>query len=432
MLRLKGAKGISHFQQAHGLKATGHLDKATSGKLRLHNQNARAKSSPSPRKAPVDPLQRAANQQANLEFAPQINTQKGLIAGSKQQLLNTDAWYQDYVNKVDAAKQQAADAYSNAENMLIRQASNSDTADRASNQQLASQMQADAASRGATVDPNVQAQGNQAASARQAAISTLLANIGIQGANASTAMAERGAVAQGAKANALTAETNRGQNLKLQLGQLKTQRGQRATTDLSALQKAQLDQQIAEQGLGIKVGQLNVNKQNAATSRLAAKSLTSNRKTTAKLQSKKLHEAIRHDKAGEATQHEKNLIAQYKATHPASRSGSKSTKKSQFTPTQIRSARKEFRASVNAVRNGPKIPVDQAAAELVKPSGPTKDPLVALAAAQLAVNGGVTSKVARQMHSAYGIHVRVAKISKNKGIGGAVNALGGVLQGLNG
>lgn len=420
MLRLKTAGKVRHFQHAHGLKATGHLDRATTRKLRVHNQNARASkgsSSAAPRKAPVDPLTRAANQQANVEYAPQINQARGQIASSGQALLNTGAWYQDYVNKVEQAKQQAADAYSNAENMLIRQASASDTADRQGNQQLADQMAAQAKISGTTVDPSIQATGNQAAASRQAAISTMLANLGTQGANASTALAERGAVASGAKANALTAETNRGRNLKVQLSQLQSQRGQKAAAYRSQLAKDQLNAQIAEQGLGIKIGQLGVNKQNAATSRLAARSLSKNRKVSAK-------ETHRSHVAQENLGRERNSISAAKGKGKGSKKTPKAeSQSSKNFKLKVDDARSEIRRLKGQGKTGPQITKD------ARKHG--VEPVVLNIARDLEYLGYVSGP---NVAAARRAGIRIPKQWKTKKVGlpKAVSALGGVLQGFNG
>jgi hypothetical protein len=115
-----------------------------------------------------DRLRRERNAAVELQYGPlerQLESERRI---SEQQRVNLGNWYQNiYLPQLQqAAAQQAAYSQAAQANMY-QQANTAHGADVAAQNQLMQQAQADAAKRGATVDPSVFAQGIQGAGVRQ-------------------------------------------------------------------------------------------------------------------------------------------------------------------------------------------------------------------------------------------------------------------------
>lgn len=249
--------------------------------------------------APLTPRTLAEQVQAStdLQFGEQDRTLQGQRAVNAQMATNIPAWFQGYQNSL--AQAASAQERANAAAVAAQQqaADSSSALDSQQRASLQSGLQADAATRGATVDPNIAATGQQAAAARR---SSMDAFTGLQagiGAATSGLAANRQVVAAGQQVSALQGERNVGLNLDRAAQALATDKGNYATTFRQKLVDAEHTKQLENKAFGLDVEKAQADVQSkAATLQDRARA----RATTNRNADQSRSETARHNRAMEA------------------------------------------------------------------------------------------------------------------------------------
>ena len=198
-------------------------------------------------------LEEQVQQQTNLWAAPAEQQLKGQMAVSGAMMQAIPQWYNEFLAARQQAVQQTAGAYAGAIGVQQQAAATSGALDAQQRAAMMQQMQADAAQRGAVVDPSIAATGQQAAAARQA---TLAAQ---QGLTAGLGAADVGyranqvAVGAGQKVQALETEARRGRGIMAQERDLATQKGQYAAKTRRELIDREHTKQLENKAFGLNV-----------------------------------------------------------------------------------------------------------------------------------------------------------------------------------
>lgn len=224
-------------------------------------------------------------------LAEQVAAQTALAYGGQEQALagqravgaqmqrNIPAWYQDYQNALAQATQQTGGAYAGALGAQATTAATSSALDAQQRAALNTGMQQDAATRGATVDPAIAAQGQQAAASRRSQLDQFAGLTAGQGAAQVAFGANRQVVGAGQKLTAQLAEAQRGRNLDVAGRQLAGEKGQYAATARQKLIDTEHTKQLENAAFGLEgqKAQLDAaNKQATLQERRRAR-VTSNR-----------------------------------------------------------------------------------------------------------------------------------------------------------
>lgn len=421
------SRGQVNYQLAHhpGMSASAIL-KARSRQLYLHNPQAFG---PGTNLTPLH-LNQLVGAAGTEKYGPALSQ-------LKTQIGQVDPVYDAYKQALQTAQTQNQQQATSTYNAITGAAKGLESVDAQQRQALLQQMQADAASRGASVDPALFAAAQQASSARQAQANSQATLAQQQGNNAQTYLQALQGVSDVARQNRLG-------TLQQQQRDLLTQQGAFKTSQRQSL----IDQAVKN---AIMYGTLGVSQTNASTAAKSAASLIKNRSVTAK-------EKARHDLATEqntannpARQIDKaklNYFNQHgywpNTGPPKGGAGGPSA----FTPTQLRKSRTTYRSALSWAKGHKPTPGEekQLAEALMAPKGGSKprtvtlhdpttgkpiynpdgtpktvqkgggagglgitDPLLARAISLMAIYGGVDAKTQRSILRNYGLRLPVQK-----------------------
>lgn len=329
----------------------------------------------------VDPLQQTAQAATNLQFAGAEAALAGQGAVHQQMQANVPAWFQEYQNALAQSTNRTQQAYAGAVGAQANTAATASALDAQQRAALGQAAQADAATRGAVVDPAIAAQGQQAAASRQAMLAAqtgLTAGLG----GAETAYrSNREVVGAGQKLSARQDEAQRGRNLGVQAIDLARQKGLALTKNTADLLDAEHQRALEDKAFGLNeqkaVADVQL-KTAGLQERRRARVTTGRQKAAARnITGMSAAETARHNRAQEALGAKRAEIAASKA-----RGGSG---KDQYgnTPIQRRSARDAYDKAKSLAKTygdaAPDMDADELASFLV-----TKNinPLYAKGAAQ--------------------------------------------------
>jgi hypothetical protein len=320
---------------------------------------------------------------------------------SGQQSVNMGGWYQDYLNRVQQAQQSQAAYTKGFQDAAYQQTNTAAMADTGQNQQLLAQQQAQAAQRGTTVDPSV-AQNMQAGVAARQATGTAMGGLLAAQGQAQTAYlgnrvgvaAQQGIQAQQDEQRKRAQIDQLAQDLQKEMGAFKVKtkldlREQRHTRRLeNAAFNLDVSSEAADQADdradNRRMTQAERRQQREARSRIRDRRQDNRRD----------QQRLSLDERKEQRMRDQDLADDGRLNGS---SGGSSGGKS-FTPTQVRSGRKSLRNLVGRVKNNVDPP-------------DSVDPLLARAAVQIADNGGVSPKLARQIKRQYGFTPKINRKS---------------------
>lgn len=217
--------------------------------------------------APLTPrtLEDQVTAQTNLYAGPATSEIAGERAVNQQMMTNIPAWYQEYQQALASARQNTAAAYASALGQQQQTADSSSALDTTQRGALNSQLAADAATRGQTVDPSIAATGQQAAASRRGALDSqrnLTAGIG---ATEVAYRAGREVVGAGQKVKALEAEAQRGRNIDKSASELAIKKGDFATTTRQKLIDSEHQKQLENKAFDLNVAKADASAKNDAT-----------------------------------------------------------------------------------------------------------------------------------------------------------------------
>ncbi len=201
---------------------------------------------------PVDPMDAQVAAASQLQFGPSDQVLAGQQAQHAQASANVPAWYQDYRNALSAATDRTQQAYGAALGVQQNTMQSVGALDAQQITALKGDMAADAATRGATVDPNIAARAQQSAASRQG---TLAAQ---QGLTAQVGAAQVGyragqqVVGAAQEVGARTQQRNIGLNLDAKARDLATQKGAFAVNTKGKLQDAARQTELENKAFGLK------------------------------------------------------------------------------------------------------------------------------------------------------------------------------------
>jgi hypothetical protein len=226
------------YGQAHGKQKQAILDAAR--KAQLAKKAAANVSLPHPG---------YSNSQFNTLVAndPNLVQLRQANAAGAQQRTNTASYYDAYKQAIDAANKQSNAGYGLAVQNNNQQAAGASNLDTAQASDLLKAAQADAASRGQTVSPELAATLAQASASRTGQMNQFGSLIGTLGANQNSYLSTRAANAVGGKTQALLDADRRQQALSRQYGSTKSATALKLS---SSLQSAASDAALKAAALG--------------------------------------------------------------------------------------------------------------------------------------------------------------------------------------
>jgi hypothetical protein len=241
VLSVKRFSGWSGEHQADALKFYGNTTPEAFKKLSPAAQRALlasvrgkslAASAPDSATAPqtVDSINRAAQDAAALKYAPsqQALSDEQKISAAQQGRI-TD-WFGEYQQKLKDIQAQTGAAYDAAKQGVADTATNNETIANAQSKAQSAQAAADAQSRGATVDPGIQAKADEATANRKDLLSSIASVIGGQKANNVAYQGARQETAVNQAVGAHVGESSNAANLRAKLRDLLAEKGQYENT----------------------------------------------------------------------------------------------------------------------------------------------------------------------------------------------------------
>jgi hypothetical protein len=182
-----------------------------------------------PRRQPYDPLQPLQGPSFREELDRMVGSQYGPLERelgaqrgaqeriSTQHQANLGSWYDNYLNERRAAEQRTQAAYGQAQQGVVNQANLALGQDQQAAAGQQQQAQQSAAMRGATADPQMNEQAQNAAAARQALALLSAGTLGTLGANQASFMASQTGTAAGQAAQSQADEQARYRGLMTEL-----------------------------------------------------------------------------------------------------------------------------------------------------------------------------------------------------------------------
>lgn len=255
-------------------------------------------------KAPVvDPLDAAVQATADMQYGGQEQALQGQRGVNAQVARNVAPWFADYQAALAQATQQTQAAYAAAGAMQRNTADSSSALDAQQRATMLQGMQTDAAARGATVDPQIAAQAQQAAASRRQGLDQFAGLTAGQGAAQTAYSANRQVVGAGQKLTALQGEAQRARNTETQAGDLARQKGQFAVATKAKLQDAQRQTELENLAFGLKSqteqDRVAIAAQTAADRAAARRVTAKNAAANRQISSSRLAETARHNQVTE-------------------------------------------------------------------------------------------------------------------------------------
>jgi hypothetical protein len=243
--------------------------------------------------------------QAGLAYGGQEQEISGQRAVSAQMQRNIPAWYQDYQNALAMATQQRQGAYAGAQAAQANTAASSSALDAQQRAQTGQAMQADAATRGATVDPALAVQSQQAAASRRGTLDQMSSLTAATGAAEVAYGANRQVVGAGQKLSAQLGEAQRGRNIDTAAQELAGEKGQYATSTRQKLIDSEHTKQLENKAFGLNVekAKADVQIKTASLANQRAARVTSNRNADQSrgISAQRAAETARHNRTQEQT-----------------------------------------------------------------------------------------------------------------------------------
>jgi hypothetical protein len=261
------------------------------------------KKTAAPKATPVDPLDATVQATADMQYGGQEQALQGQRGVNAQMARNIPAWFADYQAALGQATAQTQQAYAAAGAMQQNTAASSSALDAQQRATMLQGMQADAATRGATVDPNIAAQGQQAAASRRQGLDQFAGLTANQGAAQTAFSANRQLVGAGQKLTALQGEAQRARNTETQAGDLARAKGQFAVATKSKLQDAQRQAELENAAFGLKTqteqDRVTIAAQTAADRKAARAATSRNAAANRQISAGRASETARHNQATE-------------------------------------------------------------------------------------------------------------------------------------
>lgn len=218
---------------------------------------AKSKAAAKPRRPPapppVDPMDAQVIAATALQYGEADRALAGQRAVHQQQTAALPGYFQQYQDALRQATQVTAGAYGNAAAIQQNAANTTSVLDAQQQAALTGQMRTDAQARGATVDPAIAAQAQQAAMARRSTADAFTGLTGTLGAAETGFRANRQVVGAGQRLTAQRDEMNRGAAIEQQAGQLGREKGAFAVTAKQKLQDAAHTKKLEEAAFGLSV-----------------------------------------------------------------------------------------------------------------------------------------------------------------------------------
>jgi hypothetical protein len=336
-----------------------------------------------------------------LQYGGQVRELDAQRRISDQHSTNMSGWYQDYLNRSQQAQAQQAAYTQGFQAAAYQQANQAAMVDTGQNQQLLAQQNQQAAQRGMTVDPSVAQTLQGGVAARQATGTAMGGLLAAQGQAQTAYLGNRVAVAGQQGIQAQQDEQRKkaqidqlAQDLQREMGAFKVKtkmdlREQRHTRRLEnaafGLDQAEFAADVADD----RADNRRLSKAERRQQREARSRIRDRRQDNIRDQQR-----LSLDERKEQRMRDQDLADDGRLNGS---SGGSSGGKS-FTPTQVRSGRKSLRNLVGRVKNNVDPP-------------DSVDPLLARAAVQIADNGGVSPKLARQIKRQYGFTPKINRKS---------------------
>lgn len=361
---------------------------------------------PTPVVDPLDEQVQAATEQAFRQPEQEIQGQRDVSA---QMAANIPAWYADYRNALANATRTTGAAYQAAIGFQQNAANSSSALDAQQRAQDTAAMQASAQQRGATVDPDLITQGQQAAASRRAMLDSFMGLTANQGAAEVAFRANRETVGAGQEVKAKEGEAARRRAIDREALNLGREKGQYAVTTRQKLLDAAHQRDLEDKAFGLDVAKAQSDE---AAKAAALEDRRRARQTTNRNADESRRIAADRNRREEA----KDAYQRRRGLGPyAPRGSSAANQKDAFgnTPRQRQAAQDALdRANILAGQLGAKAKEQGVAKVRAFLVSEGVNPLYALAAAERLVNGRPSAKTVAQLKRR-GIKVSAPKPKPN-------------------
>lgn len=406
-------------------------------RIKQHRQRVQAKKraqldDPRGVTAPLTPrtLKRETKAAVRLRYGQEESALRGQVRASGQQQRNITDWYGQYQQAVEHARNATAEGYANAAAQIGQTANTSQASDQTARQQMIAKMQADAASRGATVDPTIAATGQQAEASRRTGLDEQQAATVRTGANQNAYLADVGRIGVGRTVQAHEQETSRKRAIKTQLAGLKGEKGDYAVQYRTNARNTERTNLATEAALGLKKKDLKQKiRQQGITNRQADARLSLTAAHNAAL------EAIAQQNANTSAGRARTARQQeaYKRrNHLGTYARPQDKKERNWTPASRTKAQNDLAKARNLLRAQRSALQGASASQVIAGLGNKGVPAdIARAAYQYYYFGGVKPALRRRLARTYGIHTKKAgakrhiQSSSDQGLGAVGQTLGG-------
>jgi hypothetical protein len=365
------------------------------------------------RPAPYDPLAQQTGKTLERELEAGLKLKYGgqerqLGAEeriSRQQTANVGSWYDNYVKALAAAQTQTQAGYQQAQQGIYGQAGAGAAQDEAQRAKLAQEAQQSAQLRGAAVNPEVQAQAQQAAQANRALSSSFGGLVAAQGASEAAFAGTRRGAAGLSKVRALEDESRRARQIQALRRELETEKGSARYDLRRQLREEERKYALERQAFGLNVAKaeedVRASQQRERNVRRGQRTVARSKRQTLKQQKMAADRRYQLDREKFGADQAKE---RYQRTHkvgpykPAKGPGGGTPKgpSGGLTPSQRRSYRDKWEGYVGNILTGEKPPKGV-------------NPMLGAAANEYVRNKrkGVSAKTAKKIKKRFGFNIRV-------------------------
>lgn len=329
------------------------------------------------------------------KYGTAVNQYEGQIGASAARQAQIKQYYDEFNNALTGIRGQVNQQYATAVQGQVDNAKSTQGAEQSANQKLLEQMQADAASRGATVDPSLFLKANQASASRAGTANSQATQLQNAKGAYDSFYGNQAVIGLGQRQSKMDQESKFTKSLRDHLIELSQEAGDFAANQRSSLDEANYNRALSAQALGVKAS--------------TARSQTRTRQQQL---------AIQQQNADTSKQR-----ADW-ATSPSNPDNQPRAGKPRFTPDKVRANQSNYR-NIRGKAQAAARTKDPDSGQLILRKGQAQkfidalvskgeDPILAKAAVMDALYGGVDARTRKSLHQKFGFYARLSKSERKK------------------
>jgi hypothetical protein len=341
-----------------------------------------------------------------LQFQPEQRAIEGQRRISEQMGRNIPAWYANYQNAVaGAARWQNATNQQLQQGIATRTKATSDQ-DAAQRQALVQKEEESARMRGATVDPSVERTAQQASTARRASSDAFANQAGLQGQTQAAYLGHLYRIGAGQQTEELKREAGRRRLIEQENQDLQTRRGAFRTEYTQKARERERQYGLERAAFGLKESEAVAEVQDEKRRRRLERARIKETRRAARERTATQRRGQDVTRRGQDLSHADRVAARNKPKGAPKG-------KSPFTPTQRRGAKSKFENALSFARQtGAKR--GQGKQLVAALEGEGYDSLMAKAAAEQALYGGVSAATRNKIRKRYGFVPKLSPVKRKK------------------